>query len=107
MDRRVDALSTPANHILGDDTAETMPTAMSPQTSYELPHGSPFKLKPEDVESLAQSGGFAILRDHLAEYYNYEYANFKDYRLYVCSKLTVNTDSANTMTIPHSLLSTS
>lgn len=30
-------------------------------------------MKPEDLESLAQSGGFAILRDHLAEYYNYEY----------------------------------
>lgn len=68
----MDALSTPANHINGDDTAETMPTAMSPQISYEVPHGSPFKLKSEDVESLAQSGGFTILRDHLAEYYNYE-----------------------------------
>jgi len=73
MDRRVDALSTPANHIPGDDTVETMSTAMSLQTSPSLPHGSPFKVKPEDLESLAQSGGFAILRDHLAEYYNYEY----------------------------------
>lgn len=74
MDRRVDALSTPANHNnTGDDTVETMRTAMSLQTSPSLPHGSPFKVKPEDLESLAQSGGFAILRDHLAEYYNYEY----------------------------------
>ena len=73
MDRRVDALSTPANHIAGDDTVETMPTAMSLQTSPSLPHGSPLKVKPDDLESLAQSGGFAILRDHLAKYYNYEY----------------------------------
>jgi hypothetical protein len=76
MDRRVDALSTPANHIPGDDTVETMPTAMSLQTSPSLPHGSPFTVKPADLESLAQSGGFAILRDHLAEYYNYEYVRF-------------------------------
>lgn len=78
MDRSVDALSTPANHINGVDTAETMPTAMSLQTSHSLPHGSPFELKPEDVEDLAQSGGFAILRDHLAEYYNYEYVFFSN-----------------------------
>jgi hypothetical protein len=81
MDRRVDALSTPANHNNGDDTAETMPAAMSPQSSHSLPHGSPFKLKAEDVESLNQSGGFAILRDHLAEYYNYEYGSLSSFAL--------------------------
>ena len=105
MDRRVDALSTPGNHIIGDDTAETMSTAMSPQTPYELPHGSPFKLKSEDVESLAQSGGFAILREHLAEYYDYEYAKFNK-RPFDNKTLTINTGSANAMTIPHSLLNT-
>jgi hypothetical protein len=58
-----------------------MPTAMSLQTSHSLPHGSPFKLKAEDVESLNQSGGFAILRDHLAEYYNYEYGSLSSFAL--------------------------
>lgn len=52
-----------------------MPSAMHLHTTpsnYSQPHGSPFKITPEDVETLAQSGGFAILRDHLAEHYNYE-----------------------------------
>jgi hypothetical protein len=54
-----------------------MPAAMHLQTTtpsnYSIPHGSPlFEITPEDVETLAHSGGFAILRDHLAEYYNYE-----------------------------------
>lgn len=75
---------------------ETMPTAMSLQTSPSLPHGSPLKVKPEDLESLAQSGGFAILRDHLAEYYNYEYV--WGYNVdFQTLKLTRISDSANTM----------
>jgi hypothetical protein len=96
MDRRVvDALSTPsanANHnnpnnltatTTATATATTPPTvetntmpAMHLQTTtpsnHELPHGSPFEITPEDVETLTHSGGFAILRDHLAEHYNYE-----------------------------------
>lgn len=72
MNRREDAPSTPANHISGVDTAETMPTAMPLQPAPTQPHGSPFKLNSEDVESLAQSGGFTILREHLAEHYCYE-----------------------------------
>lgn len=73
MDRRVDALSTPANNTTGADTDEAMPAAVAPlQMSASVPHGSPFELKNEDLESLAQSGGFAILRDHLAEHYIYE-----------------------------------
>jgi len=103
MDRRVDALSTPANHNTGDDTVETMPTTMSLQTSPSLPHGSPFKVKTEDLESLAQSGGFVILRDHLAEYYNYEYVCF----FRCCNQtqeLTAIPASANTTMIPRMLL---
>ncbi|KAK5108567.1 hypothetical protein LTR62_008224 [Meristemomyces frigidus] len=33
---------------------------------------SPFLLQPEDVETLAQSDGFSILRDHLEQHYTYE-----------------------------------
>jgi len=96
MDRRVvDALSTPTpsaqnhnnpNHTATTTTAPTTATptvetdtktAMhlqqtAPSNSSSLPHGSPFEITPEDVELLAHSGGFVILRDHLAEYYNYE-----------------------------------
>lgn len=93
MDRRVvDALPTPHHNNPNNHTATTTtptvetdtntPTttaAMHLQTtapsnySPPLPHGSPpFQITPEDVELLAHSGGFAILRDHLAEYYNYE-----------------------------------
>lgn len=93
----MDALSTPppsspsANHnnldpnrttttTTAHPTVEktTMPSAMHLQTTpsnYSLPHGtsgSPFEITPEDVETLDQSGGFAILRDHLAEHYDYE-----------------------------------
>jgi hypothetical protein len=46
-----------------------MPSATSP-----LPNASPFLLKSRDVESLAQSDGFSILRNHLADHYTYEYA---------------------------------
>jgi hypothetical protein len=90
MDREVDVLSTPANRIIGDDTVETMPTAMSLQTSHSLPHGSPFQVKAEDVESLNQSGGFAILREHLAEYYNYEY----DFIINIISDMDTNNSSS-------------
>jgi hypothetical protein len=90
MDREVDALSTPANRIIGDDTVETMPTAMSLQTLHSLPHGSPFQVKAEDVESLNQSGGFAILREHLAEYYNYEY----DFIINIISDMDTNNSSS-------------
>ena len=37
------------------------------------PNASPFLLKAHDVETLTQSDGFAILREHLAEHYAYEY----------------------------------
>jgi hypothetical protein len=90
MDREVDVLSTPANRIIGDDTVETMPTAMSLQTLHSLPHGSPFQVKAEDVESLNQSGGFAILREHLAEYYNYEY----DFIINIISDMDTNNSSS-------------
>jgi len=45
-----------------------MPTAPHIATS-----GSPFLLNEHDVETLAQSDGFMILRDHLAQHYTYEY----------------------------------
>ena len=35
-------------------------------------NASPFLLKAQDVEILAQSEGFNILREHLAETYAYE-----------------------------------
>lgn len=35
---------------------------------------SPFRLRERDVEMLAQSEGFAILREHLAEHYEDGYA---------------------------------
>jgi hypothetical protein len=88
MDRRVvHALPTPHHNNPNYTATTTTPTvetdtktpttAMHLQTAapsnYSLPHGSPpFQITPEDVELLAHSGGFAILRDHLAEYYNYE-----------------------------------
>lgn len=49
-----------------------MPAVVPLQMSTSLPHGSPFVVKTGDLESLAQSGGFNILRDHLAEHYDYE-----------------------------------
>ena len=44
--------------------------SLPPTTS---PGASPFLLKAHDVETLAQSDGFMILRDHLAQHYTYEY----------------------------------
>lgn len=36
------------------------------------PNASPFLLRVHDVETLAQSAGFSILRDHLAQHYTFE-----------------------------------
>ncbi|KAK4543180.1 hypothetical protein LTR36_005730 [Oleoguttula mirabilis] len=46
-----------------------MPNSTVPAAT---PNASPFLLKAHDVETLAQSDGFAILRDHLAKHYDYE-----------------------------------
>ena len=37
-----------------------------------LPNASPFLLRGQDVEILAQSDGFNILREHMAQHYTYE-----------------------------------
>lgn len=80
MDRRAGAATAAATpavtiHPTGDDAEQAMPSAVPVQMTGSLPHGSPFDLKTEDVESLAQSGGFTILRDHLAEHYLYEFVH--------------------------------
>jgi hypothetical protein len=62
----VDVSSTIA---ASEDTVNDMPSA----TLQPLQSASPFLLRVEDVQTLAQSDGFAILREHLAEHYTYEY----------------------------------
>jgi hypothetical protein len=46
-----------------------MPSATLPSTT---PNASPFQLRAEDVETLSQSDGFSILRQHLAQHYTFE-----------------------------------
>lgn len=41
-------------------------------TANLCPNASPFLLTRDAVETLAQSEGFSILREHLAEHYAYE-----------------------------------
>ena len=52
-----------------DNTSAGMPAATLAST---VPNASPFLLKVDDVEGLAQSDGFTILRHHLAQHYTYE-----------------------------------
>ncbi|KAK5126133.1 hypothetical protein LTR85_011488 [Meristemomyces frigidus] len=49
--------------------AVDMPISTAPAST---PNASPFLLKAHDVEMLAQSDGFAILREHLAQHYDYD-----------------------------------
>ena len=51
--------------------ASKMPAAKR-STSQAEGDASPFQLNERDVEVLAQSEGFAILREHLAEHYTDE-----------------------------------
>jgi hypothetical protein len=51
---------------------ETIDNEMPSAILLPLPNTSPFLLKLQDVESLTQSEGFSILRQHLAQYYTYE-----------------------------------
>ena len=60
------------NHITTtteDCKEDKMPVATLPTMT---PNASPFLLKVQDVETLAQSDGFSILRTHLREQYSYE-----------------------------------
>ncbi len=65
--RGVDASLTETVNIGRNDT---MPSATNKTPA--LPSASPFLLKVKDVDSLANSDGFSILREHLAEHYTYE-----------------------------------
>ena len=53
----------------GEVPEDNMPATTEPTLSR---NASPFLLKVQDVETLAQSDGFNILREHLAENYTYE-----------------------------------
>lgn len=64
--QEVDAIST-AHSISITDTAN-----MATLINNAVPNASPFLLKVQDVEVLAQSDGFNILRAHLAQHYRYE-----------------------------------
>lgn len=68
MLREVDVHLTPTKHEQGAQVNK-MPVATLPTTT---PNASPFLLKVQDVETLAQSDGFNILRAHLSEHYTYE-----------------------------------
>ncbi|SMQ45290.1 unnamed protein product [Zymoseptoria tritici ST99CH_3D7] len=46
-----------------------MPSATLSST---MPDASPFQLREEDLETLSQSDGFTILRQHLAQHYTYD-----------------------------------
>lgn len=48
-----------------------MPAGTQPPTS-ALTSPSPLLLEAHEMECLAQSDGFTILREHLAEHYTYE-----------------------------------
>lgn len=52
-------------HLIDDMPSATLPTTTT--------NASPFLLRVQDVQFLAQSDGFSILRSHLAEHYTYEY----------------------------------
>lgn len=54
----------------GSRKASKMPAAKSATVAQD---GIAFQLKERDVQVLAQSEGFAILREHLAEHYTDEY----------------------------------
>lgn len=62
---------TPTIALLEDGMVESndIPTATLPTST---PNASPFLLKVHDVETLSQSDGFTILREHLAAHYHYE-----------------------------------
>ena len=49
---------------------EKMPAASLTMT---MANTSPFMIEERDAEVLAQSEGFSILRDHLADHYSSEY----------------------------------
>lgn len=72
MARTVKFADLPPSHRFDDRNDDNeMPSAILPST---YPNDSPFLLKIQDVEILAQSEGFSILRHHLAEHYTcYEY----------------------------------
>lgn len=61
--------TTTTRHVEALAKQEDMLVATLPTTT---PNASPFLLKVQDVETLAQSEGFSILRAHLSEHYTYE-----------------------------------
>lgn len=67
MSSRAVDVDSVANSLPVNDT-ENMPSS----TNNPTPNASPFLLKVQDVEVLAQSEGFNILRGHLAQHYAYE-----------------------------------
>ena len=54
---------------IANSEADNMPTTTLPAA----PNISPFLLKAQDVEVLAQSDGFNVLREHMAQHYTYEW----------------------------------
>jgi len=56
---------------------EKMPAASLTKT---MANSSPFLIEERDAEVLAQSEGFSILRDHLADHYSSEYVSTLSFR---------------------------
>ncbi|KAK4626841.1 hypothetical protein CLAFUW4_04824 [Fulvia fulva] len=70
MSRTVGFTVTPPTLISGEKCiTDEMPTATLPST---VQNPSPFLLEVHDVDTLNQSDGFTILRQHLTEHYTYE-----------------------------------
>jgi len=57
---------------VGEDTTKDIPAIHLEKAPTDDMHASPFLLKDHDVETLAHSDGFSILREHLAQHYSYE-----------------------------------
>ncbi|PPJ58133.1 hypothetical protein CBER1_02604 [Cercospora berteroae] len=76
--------STTATTIPKDKRATTKEDFNQMASSTLVPGAAPFLLQAEDVETLAHSDGFNILRNHLAEHYDYGFC---------CSHCAANPDA--------------
>lgn len=92
--------------IAKDKRASTNESLDKMASTTLVPGAAPFLLKAEDVETLAHSDGFNILRNHLAEHYDYGYANqLHRNRRFTCGP-NVSTDSVAAIPLrPRKLLS--
>ncbi|KAF2215758.1 hypothetical protein CERZMDRAFT_104893 [Cercospora zeae-maydis SCOH1-5] len=58
---------------LNDKSPSTQQDVDSMASAALVPAASPFFLRPDNVDTLAHSDGFTILRHHLAEHYHYKF----------------------------------